>query len=76
MLNGENISAIDPLLLRQKVAMVLQKPFMFEGTLLENLQRAKLLKRDLARKCWQNRERPHSEIFWLNLKETRKHHHE
>ena len=39
LLNGENISAIDPLLLRQKVAMVLQKPFMFEGTLLENLQR-------------------------------------
>ena len=30
LLNGENISAIDPLLLRQKVAMVLQKPFMFE----------------------------------------------
>lgn len=39
LLNDENISAIDPLLLRQKVAMVLQKPFMFEGTLLDNLQR-------------------------------------
>ena len=38
-LNGQNIAAIDPLLLRRKIAMVLQKPFMFEGTLLENLQR-------------------------------------
>lgn len=39
LLNGQNIATIDPLLLRRKVAMVLQKPFMFEGTLLENLQR-------------------------------------
>ncbi|TLU82575.1 MAG: ATP-binding cassette domain-containing protein [Chlorobium sp.] len=39
LLNGQNISTIEPLLLRRKVAMVLQKPFMFEGTLLENLQR-------------------------------------
>ena len=38
-LNGQNIATIDPLLLRRKIAMVLQKPFMFEGTLLENLQR-------------------------------------
>ena len=33
------ITAIDPLELRRRVAMVLQKPFMFEGTVLENLQR-------------------------------------
>ncbi len=39
LLNGQNIATIDPLLLRRKIAMVLQKPFMFEGTLLENLQR-------------------------------------
>ena len=39
LLHGQNIAAIDPLLLRRKIAMVLQKPFMFEGTLLENLQR-------------------------------------
>lgn len=38
-LNGEDITAMDPLLLRRRVAMVLQKPFMFEGTVLENLQR-------------------------------------
>ena len=34
-LNGQNIASIDPLLLRRKIAMVLQKPFMFEGTLLD-----------------------------------------
>ena len=35
----EDIMRIDPLLLRQRIAMVLQKPFMFEGTVLDNLQR-------------------------------------
>ncbi|MBZ4219683.1 MAG: ATP-binding cassette domain-containing protein [Chlorobium sp.] len=44
-LNGQNIATIDPLLLRQKIAMVLQKPFMFEGTLLENLQRPFLFRK-------------------------------
>jgi putative ABC transport system ATP-binding protein len=39
LLNGQNIATIDPLLLRRRIAMVLQKPFMFHGTLLENLQR-------------------------------------
>ena len=38
-LRGENIARIDPLVLRRMVAMVLQKPFMFEGTVLANLQR-------------------------------------
>lgn len=33
------ISALDPLELRRQVAMVLQKPFMFEGSVLANLQR-------------------------------------
>jgi len=38
-LDGKDISGLDPLLLRSRVAMVLQKPFMFEGTVLANLQR-------------------------------------
>ncbi len=39
-LKGEDISGIDPLLLRKRVAMVMQKPFMFDGTVLANLQRS------------------------------------
>ena len=35
---GADIATIDPLQLRRAVAMVLQKPFMFEGTVLFNLQ--------------------------------------
>ncbi len=38
-LDGEDIALLDPLLLRRRVAMVPQKPFMFEGTVLTNLQR-------------------------------------
>jgi putative ABC transport system ATP-binding protein len=38
-LDGEDIAGLDPLLLRRRVAMVMQKPFMFEGTVLANLQR-------------------------------------
>lgn len=38
-LGGEDIQRLDPLELRRRVAMVLQKPFMFEGTVLANLQR-------------------------------------
>lgn len=38
-LNGTDITTMDPLRLRRQVAMVLQKPFMFEGTVLANLQR-------------------------------------
>lgn len=38
-LGDEDITGFDPLLVRRRVAMVLQKPFMFEGTVLENLQR-------------------------------------
>ncbi len=39
LLGGVNISDLDPLILRGRVAMVLQKPYMFEGTVLDNLQR-------------------------------------
>jgi len=38
-LEGRDIAQLDPLELRNRVAMVLQKPFMFEGTVLSNLQR-------------------------------------
>lgn len=38
-LDGEEIAGLDPLVLRRRVAMVMQKPFMFEGTVLANLQR-------------------------------------
>jgi len=38
-LDGEDMARIDPLLLRRKIGMVLQKPFMFEGSVLQNLQR-------------------------------------
>lgn len=35
---GNNIASLDPLQLRRTVALVPQKPFMFEGTVLDNLQ--------------------------------------
>jgi putative ABC transport system ATP-binding protein len=38
LLDGKDISTIDPLALRRSVGMVQQKPFMFEGTVLYNLQ--------------------------------------
>jgi putative ABC transport system ATP-binding protein len=38
-LDGKDIAGLNPLLLRRRVAMVMQKPFMFEGTVLANLQR-------------------------------------
>jgi len=43
-LDGQDIARIDPLELRSRVAMVLQKPFMFEGTVLDNLQRPYLFR--------------------------------
>lgn len=39
LLNGRNIRRYDPLHLRRKVALVAQKPFVFNGTVLDNLQR-------------------------------------
>ena len=38
-LDGRDIRTLDPLQLRRRVAMVMQKPYMFEGTVLSNLQR-------------------------------------
>jgi putative ABC transport system ATP-binding protein len=38
-LDNVDIANLDPLQLRSRVAMVLQKPFLFEGTVLSNLQR-------------------------------------
>ena len=46
LLDSEDIMRLDPLLLRQRVAMVLQKPFMFEGTVLSNLQRPFLFRKE------------------------------
>jgi putative ABC transport system ATP-binding protein len=45
-LDGTEISTLDPLLLRRRVAMVPQKPFMFEGTVLSNLQRPFLYRQE------------------------------
>lgn len=45
-LDGTDISSLDPLLLRRRVAMVQQKPFMFEGTVLSNLQRPFLYRQE------------------------------
>ncbi|NIQ97550.1 MAG: ATP-binding cassette domain-containing protein, partial [Desulfuromonadales bacterium] len=39
LFNGQDISTVDPLSLRRKVGLVLQKPYMFEGTARQNLQR-------------------------------------
>ncbi len=38
-LDGTDLQQIDPLRLRRQIALVPQKPFMFDGTVLENLQR-------------------------------------
>lgn len=39
LLNGRDVCLYDPLQLRRQVALVAQKPFVFSGTVLENLQR-------------------------------------
>jgi putative ABC transport system ATP-binding protein len=44
-LDDHDIATLDPLQLRRRVAMVMQKPFMFEGTVLANLQRPFLYSR-------------------------------
>lgn len=38
LLDSKNIAELEPLLLRQRVMMVLQRPFMFPGSVLHNLQ--------------------------------------
>ena len=45
-LHGTDITALDTLQLRRQIAMVLQKPFMFEGTVLTNLQRPFLYRQE------------------------------
>jgi putative ABC transport system ATP-binding protein len=40
LLSGMDIATLDPLQLRRRVGVVLQLPFMYEGTVLDNLQRA------------------------------------
>lgn len=44
LLFGEAITGLDPLVLRRRVGLVPQKPFMFEGSVLDNLQRPFLLR--------------------------------
>jgi putative ABC transport system ATP-binding protein len=39
LLFGEAIAGLDPLVLRRRIGLVPQKPFMFEGSVLDNLQR-------------------------------------
>lgn len=45
LLAGENIQAIDPPLLRARIPFVAQKPFLFSGTVLDNLQTSAKLRR-------------------------------
>lgn len=46
-LAGEEITTLPVQQLRRRVGMVLQKPFMFEGTVLENLQRPFLYRQEV-----------------------------
>ena len=45
-LGETDIARMDPLQLRRTVALAAQKPFMFEGTIIENLQRPFLYRRE------------------------------
>lgn len=47
LLGGQDITLLDPLQLRQMVGMVPQKPFMFAGTVLENLQHPFILRKQV-----------------------------
>lgn len=46
-LNGRDIRSYDPLQLRRLVALVPQKPFMFHGSVLDNLQRPFLYRQEI-----------------------------
>lgn len=46
LLDGVDIASLDPLLLRRRVGLVLQKPVMFAGSVQDNLQRSFQLQRD------------------------------
>lgn len=47
LLHGRDVRQLPPLHLRQRVAMMLQKPVMFQGTVLENLQSSFRLRREV-----------------------------
>lgn len=46
LLDGVDIASLDPLLLRRRVGLVLQRPVMFAGSVLDNVQRSFQLRRD------------------------------
>lgn len=46
LFDGVDIASLDPLLLRRRVGLVLQKPVMFAGSVQDNLQRSFQLQRD------------------------------
>lgn len=46
LLDGVDIASLDPLQLRRRVGLVLQKPVMFAGSVLDNLQRSFLLRHE------------------------------
>lgn len=46
LLRGKDLQTLEPVELRRDVAMVLQKPFMFEGSVLENLQKPFALRKE------------------------------
>ncbi|MEJ2200008.1 MAG: ATP-binding cassette domain-containing protein [Desulfuromonadaceae bacterium] len=48
LLAGDDIARIDPLQLRRRVGVQLQTPFMYAGTVLENLQRPFVFRREPA----------------------------
>jgi putative ABC transport system ATP-binding protein len=51
LLRGEDIACSDPLQLRQRVALLPQKPFMFPGTVADNLRRPFVYRRQSAPAC-------------------------
>lgn len=48
LLGGVDIASLDPLVLRRRVGLVLQKPTMFAGTVLKNLQHSFQLRQETA----------------------------
>ena len=47
LLKGENIASLEPIQLRRRIGLMPQKPFMFPCTVLENLQRPALYRRQI-----------------------------
>ncbi len=48
LLSGINIATLDPLQLRRRVGVMLQVPFMYEGTVLDNLQKVFFFRSETA----------------------------